>query len=651
MISNTMNLKKRLNFCIKSPFGGFRGLLFFFLFLTFSCQKEEKAPVGMNKITIGSTTVGTISYTTATVSAAIETIKGNKAIQFGHCWGTAKNPVVEASKTTLGSLSEAKIVTSQLGNLLPNTSYFIRAYVTTQYETIYGAETTFKTIDYTKPTVITIAISGTTPYLAVSGGNVTADGGLPVTARGVVWNTTTEPTITSKIGISTDGTGVGSFTSQITNLLPATTYYLRSYATNSKDTGYGESFTFTTKSISAPEVTTTTISGTTINSAVSGGNVTSDGWIQVTARGVIWNTTGNPSLSNKIGMTTNGTGTGPFTSQIINLQPATSYYVRSYATNSMGTSYGNELSFQTKFLSLASLSTSIPSNIFSTSATLGGNVTSDGNATVTERGICYSTNTNPTMSNSKIAIGSGTGSFSNTITGLTASTTYYVRAYATNNQGTAYGNEVSFKTDNETVTDVDGNVYHTVTIGTQVWMVENLKTTKYNDGTAIPLVTSLTVWASLSAPAYCWYNNEATNKSAYGALYNWYTINTGKLCPIGWHVPTKAEWTTLIDYLGGLSIAGNNLKESGTAHWNSPNTGATNSTGFTALPGGNIFVNSLGQGVESINYFGYWWSSTEYESGTPGSCWIVLMDYQTSTADNRGVRSKRNGNSVRCIKD
>ena len=173
--------------------------------------------------------------------------------------------------------------------------------------------------------------------------------------------------------------------------------------------------------------------------------------------------------------------------------------------------------------------------------------------------------------NSKTTDGSGTGTFTSSITGLTAGTTYYVRAYATNSAGTGYGNDISFTTQQGgvgNVTDDDGNVYHSVTIGTQVWMVENLKTTKYNDGTSIPLVTDATDWHNLLTPGYCWNNNdEATYKATYGALYNWYTVNTGNLCPTGWHVPGDAEWTTLTTYLGGEDVAGGKLKEVGITHW------------------------------------------------------------------------------------
>jgi len=198
------------------------------------------------------------------------------------------------------------------------------------------------------------------------------------------------------------------------------------------------------------------------------------------------------------------------------------------------------------------LSTTASNNIAQTTATCGGNITSDAGATITARGVCWSTGQTPTIIDNKTTDGTGIGVFTSSITGLTANTTYYARAYATNSNGTGYGSVISFKTLTSgatgTVTDADGNIYNTVTIGTQTWMVENLKVTKYNDGTAIPLVTDNTAWSNLTTPGYCWYNNDAaTNKNTYGGLYNFYTVNTGKLAPTGWHVPPMQngqQWKT-----------------------------------------------------------------------------------------------------------
>ena len=196
------------------------------------------------------------------------------------------------------------------------------------------------------------------------------------------------------------------------------------------------------------------------------------------------------------------------------------------------------------------------------------------------------------------------------------------------------------------VKDVDGNIYNIVIIGTQTWMAENLKTTKYNDGTAIPLVTEGSSHGPhLYTPGYCWYNNdEATYKATYGALYNWYAVNTGKFCPTGWHVSTNAEWTTLTTYLGGEAVAGGKLKETGTAHWTSRQYGATNETGFTALPGGFRVCNGE---FFSEGDFGYLWSATEVDTY---SSW--LRDLQNISREaHRTTYCKKGGLSVRCVRD
>jgi uncharacterized protein (TIGR02145 family) len=194
--------------------------------------------------------------------------------------------------------------------------------------------------------------------------------------------------------------------------------------------------------------------------------------------------------------------------------------------------------------------------------------------------------------------------------------------------------------------DKDGNIYKTVTIGTQAWMAENLKTTKYNDGSSIPLVMDDKTWETSTSPAFCWYKNDATtNKNTYGALYNWYTVNTKKLCPKGWHVSTHAEWTTLTNYLKGDSVAGGKLKEMGTVHWESPNTGATNQSGFTALPGGYRYIYGA---FYLVGYNGAWWSSTESDAVNAWSRYIGYFDGIVSSSCNF---SKRFGYSVRCVKD
>ena len=196
-----------------------------------------------------------------------------------------------------------------------------------------------------------------------------------------------------------------------------------------------------------------------------------------------------------------------------------------------------------------------------------------------------------------------------------------------------------------TVTDVDGNTYKTIQIGTQTWMAENLKTTKYRNGTPIPNVTDNTQWQNNTNGAYCSYENNASNDCPYGKLYNWYAVtNTNQLCPTGWHVPTNAEWTTLTTFLGGESVAGGKMKSTGTQYWITPNTGATNSSGWSGLPGGDRDPNGR---FDKIGLEGYWWSSTKREVS---SIWIRGLVYGIDAA-GIGYLDSWSGFSVRCLKD
>jgi len=293
-----------------------------------------------------------------------------------------------------------------------------------------------------------------------------------------------------------------------------------------------------------------------------------------------------------------------------------------------------------------------------TTAKSGGNITDDGGATVTARGVCWSTSQNPTISDSKTEDGTGAGSFTSSISGLTPNTTYYVRAYATNSQGTGYGSQVSFETAGTTiiygdgVTDIDGNEYVSVIIGEQEWMAENLRSVKYNDGAVIPTGYDYDDWESLTTGAYYIHphndidglDSDADVLQAYGLLYNWYAVETDKLCPTGWHVPTYAEWSALTDYAGGEAIAGGRLKSTRAipdAHprWHSPNAGATDEYGFSALPGGAPF------GVVGVN--GDWWTATDDGYGNPWY-WRINWGYVEVWIFQM---NKYKGSSVRCIKD
>ena len=283
--------------------------------------------------------------------------------------------------------------------------------------------------------------------------------------------------------------------------------------------------------------------------------------------------------------------------------------------------------------------------ISTNSVTCWGNVPADAGAAITARGACWSTSPNPTTANSKSTTTPGTGQFSTSVTGLIMGTKYYIRCYATNSTGTSYGSQLIFTT---LLADVCGNIYHTVTIGTQVWMAENLKTSKYQDGKIIPKVSDPSLWKNFTAGAYCSYDNSTPDSIAYGNLYNWYAVHDARyLAPTGWHIPTQAEWTTLINYLGGQSVAGDKLKESGNTHWSGNYALATNSTGFTALPGGTFSIENNDYGFYNLGIIGQWWSSSELDTN---NAWSLSLDNSTGQATiNNGL--KQAGFSVRCVKD
>jgi uncharacterized protein (TIGR02145 family) len=195
------------------------------------------------------------------------------------------------------------------------------------------------------------------------------------------------------------------------------------------------------------------------------------------------------------------------------------------------------------------------------------------------------------------------------------------------------------------VTDFEGNTYRTERIGDQVWMAENLKSSTFSDGTEIPAVTDATSWNELKTSGLCWYDNdESANKETYGALYNYYSVISGNLCPVGWHIPARDEWEKLRNVLGDTLTGGGLLKEEGTAHWKTPNTGAVNSMGFTALPAGIRYFEGT---FNSVTYFTSFWSSTESDND---KAWYLSLYYSDAVVAMNRI-SKKDGFSVRCIKD
>lgn len=553
----------------------------------------------------------------------------------GVCWNTAGNPTTASSKTSDGGGTGS--FTSNLTNLQPGTRYYVRAYVTNAVGTTYGNQQEFPARDGIVSLTVNAPLS-VTAASASCGGSIGDDGGSPVTARGICWSTSQNPTTAGSR--TTDGSGTGSFASSLTGLVPNTTYYIRAYATNAVATSYSSNQESIRTKDGTAILTTNTVSSIMAASAGCGGSITDDGGSAVTERGICWGTGPGPSVAGS--HAASGSGTGSFPATLTGLLPNTTYYVRAYAINSIRTTYGNERSFSTRN-GIPSISTADVTNVKAATVSAGGNITDDGGSSITARGVCWSTNPNPTTANSKTTDGMGAGIFTSTPFNLQHYTKFYLRAYATSVYATSYGDQKEFTT---LVGDADGNSYHPVVIGSQTWLKENLRTTKYNDGTGIPSVTANADWANLTSPAYCWYDNDQGYKPDYGALYTWYTVKTGKLCPAGWHVPTDAEWTILENTVGGLAVAGGKLKETGLLHWADPNAGATDQYGFTALPGG--WREGNGGGSVNLKYVGNWWTSSEYSPDAP---YWRYIDW-----DKLGVARQYGGDpsfglSVRCIKD
>jgi len=587
--------------------------------------------ITINIATISTTPVTSITATSAVSGGNITANGGDPVTASGICWSTLSNPTTDNSKTTDGSTIGSFV--SNLTGLTQGTIYHVRAYATNSAGTAYGNDITFTAIG--TPVLTTIAVTSITASTATSGGNISSNGGSAVTTSGICWATSPNPTTANSK--TTDGIPSGSYSSNLTGLTTGTTYHVRAYATNAAGTAYGNDLSFTTLGI--PTLSTTAVSSITATTAVSGGNISANGGAPVSVSGVCWSTSPNPLITGS--KTTDGSLTGSFISNLTGLTLGTIYHVRAYATNAVGTAYGNDITFTT--ITTPSISTTPISSITLTSAVSGGNITANGGSAVTVSGICWATTSNPTTANFLTTNGSLTGIFSSNLSLLTPGTTYYVRAYATNIVGTSYGNQVILNTK---IADGEGNQYNTVNINGQVWMAENLKATKYLDGSLIGTKTGDV--SGESTPKYQWaYGDDENNVPTYGRIYTWYAATDSRsVCPTSWHVPTDNEWETLKSSLGDASTAGGKLKETGTIHWTSPNAGATNETGFTAVPGGYRLLNGS---YASINLTSYHWSST-IDGSNPAFGLGQGLHYEDAIM-LRGGYDMHEGAYIRCLKN
>ena len=654
---------------------------------------EEKAFATVEIVvpTVTTASAVNISITSATVGGEVTNDGNGVVTERGVVYSTNPNPTVENNKVVCGRGKGA--FSCNLNDLQEGTTYYVRAYAVNQKGTAYGEEKSFTTKAITIPTVITSSVNNISYTSAIIDGTVTDDGGATVTERGVVYSTTPNPTTSNSKVVG--GSGKGSFTCNLSNLQDGVTYYVRAYAVNQKGTAYGEEKSFTTKAITIPTVITSSVNNISYTSAIIDGTVTDDGGATVTERGVVYSTIPNPTTSDS--KVISGSGKGSFTCNLSNLQAVTTYYVRSYAVNQKGTAYGEEKSFTTKAITVPTVTTSSATNISVTSATVGGNVTDDGGATVTERGVVYSTTPNPTTSNSKVVSGSGKGSFTCNLSNLQEVTTYYVRAYAVNQKGTAYGEEQSFKTkyafsvsSSHKVVFSSGNLQYTQSTNTwsfaeNQWdyigtdnvtggSVSSNEDGDYKSGTALADKVDLFGW-STDATIFGVSTSE-DNDDYSGSFVDWGRNKIGNDAPNTWRTLTSNEWEYLLNtrtnatsLKGVAQVNGVNGLILLPDNWTRP-AGVTFKSGFHSNEGidyyaayqtftaaewskleaaGAVFLPATGyRGGSNVNVVqghGYYWSATELNSYNAYFLFFIsndaVMDYF----------SRHPGQSVRLVKD
>ena len=397
-----------------------------------------------------------------------------------------------------------------------------------------------------------------------------------------------------------------------------------------------------------PELKTLEVTEATAYSAISGGLIIDAGDEKITHRGICYSFTPSIPTIDSSRLEYDG-HEDEFLIMLENLRPWSEYKVRAYAISAAGVGYGQTVTLITKKISPPIIQTLLATEIDIRSAVSGGKIISPGSDPIISSGICFGTNPMPGVNDNVIENINNDIEFVSIIENLSPFTNYYVRAYAINNIGIAYGSRISFTTDFDTISDIDGNIYRIVQIGNQVWTIDNFNCTRLKDGTPIPNRLEDEYWTedSPQEPAMCWYNNNREQyEYPYGAIYNWYAASHPLIAPEGWRVPSNSDFVELVQYLGGSLVAGGPLKATGTDYWLPPNTGATNSSGFTALPGGFRHSN-FSPTFAGINATASFWASDDLGPGA-----FMMEIYHDRTILNHNTLTRRSaGLRLRLIKN
>lgn len=593
--------------------------------------------------------IDSVTGISARCGGAIVSDGGAIVYQRGVCWSTSQNPTIYDAHTTdgVGNGSFTSVVTG----LTPGTLYYIRAYAMNTAGTSYGNQMSFTTP--VLPTVTSAQVSGVWVDTAVSGGNVTSDGGAAIIARGVCWSTSPNPTVAD--GHSVDSNGAGAFVSRVSGLVTGTTYYLRAYATNVVGTAYGSQQTFTT--LQLPVVTTNPVTIFNDTAATFSGSLTSYGDSVVSVRGFCWDTLPNPTVAGNH-TTDLTTAIGAFSDTVRTLSMSTTYYVRAYATNALGTGYGQQQSFTT--LGTPIVATDSVNSVTTTTASFFGNIVSDGGSAVIARGFCWGTFPDPTLADNSVQINGTTGAIRHNATGLNPGTVYYVRAYARNVYGIAYGNTITISTVNpefsvsplRTIGFSTGNLQYSVsgshaTLDSTATGAWRFAPNQYDTvGAAINSTISDTTiaWIDLFGWGTSGYNGHhpylnTTNRPSYdmgynslaGTNYDWGTFNAilnGGNQPGQWFTLTSEEWNYLL----------------------SERDGAANKCGYATVcgvqgllllpdswsnPMGTYFITGRGNGYATNVYNAHQWSIME----SYGAIFLPAAGYRIDSVAVTGVGS------------
>ena len=496
------------------------------------------------------------------------------------------------------------------------------------------------------PKVETKEIEEISATTALAGGIILDSGSHSIISQGVCYSSTNPYPLIFDNCLS-DETLSQSFQVLVENLEPNVKYYLRAYAQNEIGYSYGSIIEFITIEGLA-EVETLEVEDISFNSAIGRGIIHDEGDSPVFSKGFCLATDSLFPNLNSFCYEALGND-NPFEALLEDLEPETRYYLRAFAVNEIDSAFGKTINFTT-LRGIPEVKTLEAQNIEVGSALLGGEVINSGASSITNRGVCYSQeNEEPNFDDTCLNYQEDNEVFQILLDDLDPATKYYFSAFAENEYGHHFGQALSFTTKHETITDIDGNVYRILTIGEQTWMIDNLKVTRFSNGDPIPLREANSYWTEGTAvpePAYCYYHNDESYADPYGALYNFHVASDPRnVCPVGWKVMSLDELGAFITDLGGPQYGGD-LKttgtiEDGTGLWYAPNTNATNSSGFSAIPGG---IRNVGTGW--MGKKGIFWTSTDNGNIAP-AMHLDNVDYQVVPSAFR----QHYGFSIRCIKE